>query len=241
MKNLLVKSTIVLTAVLSVNAYAALTAEQEQQLQEINALLEKNPKIIANLHQSLIQFTESKAQFLEQKKKHEEWMNDTKIHSISGNPDGDVVIYNFTDYNCPYCKKLEVGLERLLEEYDSVKVINIYVPLQQQEVEGIDTTSAAFALKVWQQDPAKFPEVNQLLFAKKGKHTKNSLETIAKKTGTEQYLVEDGVISASLFKNYDTFSDLGLGGTPAIFIGEEVIPGYMPYEQLEELVQQHMD
>ncbi len=41
-------------------------------------------------------------------------------------------------------------------------------------------------------------------------------------------------------KNYKTFVALGLRGTPAMFIGDELIPGYVPYDKLEQVIKKNM-
>jgi protein-disulfide isomerase len=220
---------------------AELTKEQQQQLADINKLLESNPEVIANLHQSLAKYVDGQALLEKAKAENHDWLYNTKDHSITGNPDGKTVLINFTDYNCPYCKKLEAGIEQLVKEYDDVKVINIIVPLQQQQVKGLDTNSAVYSLKVWQEAPESFQEVHNLLVAKNGRHTKDSLEKIAKKTNTEKLLVEDSEIQKTVMKNYRAFNELGLGGTPAIFIGDQIIPGFIPYTQLKELVAKEME
>ncbi|KFA98149.1 MULTISPECIES: DsbA family protein [Vibrio] len=240
MKKTLISMAISIAALLPTLSHAALTAEQQQQLDSIHQLLTENPEIIGDLQLSLQQYVEGQKQLENAKKQSESWLNDTTIHTVLGNTDGSTVIVNFTDYNCPYCKRLDGELTKLVANYKDLKVINIYVPLKQQVIEGLDTNSAAFAIKVWQQAPEKFVEVNRLLVAKPGIHTKDSIEAIAKKTDTTQYLTGDTKINESLVKNYKTFVALGLRGTPAMFIGDELIPGYVPYDKLEQVIKKNM-
>lgn len=239
MKKTILSLAISLTALLPTLSFAKLTSEQQQQLEAIHQLLNENPDVIADLHASLEQYVKSQKQLQQVKQQSDSWLNDTTIHSITGNPDGNTVIINFTDYNCPYCKRLDQVLTKMSGNNPELKVINIYVPLKQQVIDGLETNSAAFAIKVWQNAPEKFPEVNRLLVAKPGIHDKASLEAVAKKTGTEVFLVGDTAINESLVKNYKTFAALGLRGTPAMFIGDQVIPGFIPYDQLEAIVKQH--
>lgn len=239
MKKTILSIAMTMAALLPTISQAALTTEQQQQLEGIHKLLNENPEIIADLHSNLQQYVESQKLLTQAKQQSESWLNDTTIHSVTGNVNGNTVIINFTDYNCPYCKRLDGALSKLAGKDSDVKVINIYVPLKQQVIDGLETNSAAFAIKVWQNAPEKFPEVNRLLVAKPGLHDKASLEAIAKKTETEAYLSGDTSINESLVKNYKTFVALGLRGTPAMFIGDEVIPGFIPYEQLETVVKKH--
>jgi protein-disulfide isomerase len=37
------------------------------------------------------------------------------VAPVAGNPKGDLTIVSFFDYNCPFCKKSEPDLERLVK------------------------------------------------------------------------------------------------------------------------------
>lgn len=237
MKKLLISTLIAATFVSTWASAETLTESQEKQLLEINELLRSNPSVIESLHESLEQYVVSQAQFKNVKAQSHDWLYNTPEHSITGNPNGKTVIINFTDYNCPFCKKMEVVLAQLAEENDDLKVVNIYVPLQQQQVAGIDTNSALYALNVWKQQPEAFTQVHDLLVAKNGRHTKQSLEAVAKKTDTAALLETSDEQQMIIARNYQTFTALGLGGTPGMLIGDQVIPGYVPYEKLKEVIE----
>lgn len=237
MKKLLISTLIAATFVSTWASAETLTESQEKQLIEINELLRSNPSVIESLHESLEQYVASQAQFKNVKAQSHDWLYNNPEHSITGNPNGKTVIINFTDYNCPFCKKMEVVLAQLAEENNDLKVVNIYVPLQQQQVAGIDTNSALYALNVWKQQPEAFTQVHDLLVAKNGRHTKQSLEAVAKKTDTIDLLKTSDEQQMVIARNYQTFTALGLGGTPGMLIGDQVIPGYVPYEKLKEVIE----
>ncbi|WP_394246140.1 DsbA family protein [Vibrio profundi] len=237
MKKLLISTLIAATFVSTWASAETLTESQEKQLIEINELLRSNPSVIESLHESLEQYVASQAQFKNVKEQSHDWLYNTPEHSITGNPNGKSVIINFTDYNCPFCKKMEVVLAQLAEENNDLKVVNIYVPLQQQLVAGIDTNSALYALNVWREQPEAFIQVHDLLVAKNGRHTKQSLEAVAKKTDTIDLLKTSDEQQMIIARNYQTFTALGLGGTPGMLIGDQVIPGYVPYEKLKEVIE----
>ncbi|MDA9557938.1 DsbA family protein [Vibrio sp.] len=227
---------IALNLAYSVNAVAALTPEQDKQLDEINTLLNNNPEIIEGLHTNLQDYINQTALFEKTKLDSKEWLSDTKSHAVIGNPNGKTVVTVFTDYNCPYCKRLENELTKLIAENEDLKVIQVFVPLKQQRVDGLDTNSAVYSTKVWQEAPEKFLDVHNLLVKKNGLHSKASLEAVAKRTGTEKQLEGDSDVDAIMKKNYDTFGALGFRGTPTLMIGETTIPGYLPYDQLKAAI-----
>ena len=221
---------------MSTNAFAELSKEQTQQLEEINQFLKENPSTISGLHTSLEQYVAGQAQAKKAQAESHDWLYNNDAHSITGNPDGKSVIINFTDYNCPYCKRLEKGLAQLVSENSDIKVINVYLSFKQQQVDGLNTNAALYAMKVWQDKPEAFPEVNRLLMAKSGIHTKSSLEAVAKKTGTETELKTTQEQNQVLTTNHQTFSALGLTGTPTMMMNGNVLPGYVPYDRLKDIV-----
>ncbi|OOF10514.1 MULTISPECIES: DsbA family protein [unclassified Salinivibrio] len=213
-----------------------LSDTQQAQLDEIVSLLEDNPKLIANLNQSLQKFVEQQQTFKQNLAKRRDWF-ESKTHSWIGAENPTVTVVNFMDYNCPYCKKLEDELQKLVAAHDDVKVINIAVPLKQQTIDELGTNSAVYAMNVWLEQPEAFAQVHELLMKKRGMHDARSLEKIAKKTKTEQWLKTPEETGKAVADNYRAFVELGLRGTPAMIIGDQVAPGYLPYPQLEAMVE----
>lgn len=228
----------ILSALFSTTALAALSPQQEQQLKEINAFLKDNPETIAGLHTSLQQYLASKEQAEKAQADSQEWLYNNPAHPIMGNPESKNIIINFTDYNCPYCKRLEKALGQLVEEEKDLKVINVYVSFKQQKLDKIETNSALYAMNVWQQKPETYTEVHDLLVAKSGLHTTRSLEAVAKRTDTEELLKSTPDLDSALASNHQIFSALGLTGTPTMIINGQFLPGYMPYDKLKDVVDQ---
>ncbi|MFA0629769.1 DsbA family protein [Vibrio sp. 10N.222.49.A3] len=228
--------TLILGSLMSTSAFAELSTEQTQQLEEINQFLKENPSTISGLHTSLEQYVAGQAQAKKAQAESHDWLYNNDAHPITGNPNGKSVIVNFTDYNCPYCKRLEKGLVQLASENSDIKVINVYLSFKQQQVDGLDTNAALYAMKVWKDNPEAFPEVNRLLMAKSGSHTISSLQAVAKKTGTEAQLDTTDEQKNTLMTNHQTFSALGLTGTPTMMMNDQVLPGYVPYDRLKDIM-----
>ena len=216
---------------------ASLSQSQQENLTKIETVLTENPELIDGLLTSLNLYLDQQNRQSEMMAKYQDWIYSNPQHTSIGKADAALTIVNVTDYNCPYCKKLDPVLEQLVEEMpNDVRVVNIYVPLKQQDVKGLGTSSAEFALNVWQQNREAYEQVHQLLVKRPQMHDKNSLDRIAKHTGTESSLTRQDETRTMIDKNYQMFSELGLRGTPAMIMGTEIIPGYMPIEQLRPIV-----
>lgn len=223
-------------AISSLISLPAFAAPQDKKIAEIVEMLEGNPQVVDALHESLGMYIKQQQQFSQLLESSGKYLNDPS-HTYMGAENGEFTLINVTDFSCPYCKKLDAELEKLVSNYPQIKVINLYVPLK----EGTDSlSSAAYALNVWKNDREKFEQVNQLLVAKPGVHNMTSLMKIAQKTGTTDQLNVSDDVKKQLENNYTMFNALGLRGTPALIYGEQVIPGYLPYQQLEERLKEEL-
>ena len=226
----------VTSATQTVWAQEPLSTDQDQKLGEIVEMLKANPDLIGGLHSTLNAYINQQHAFSDLMKTSQPYMT-SEQHSFMGAKDAELTIFNVSDYSCPYCKKLDGELEKLVKAFPSLKVVNINVPIKEASSE---VNSASFALNVWQNDREKFEEVNALLIAKPGVHNAVSLAKIAKKTGTEQYLKSSDAINEQLARNYALFNGFGLRGTPGLIIGDQLIPGYRPYSNLEKLIKEQL-
>lgn len=235
----LLSTVVSLLFVVSVAASAQQAANQPQRLEQINELLKQNPEVIPSVLNSLQQYIASKKTAEQAQRDHGKWLLDNDdAHPWFGAENGSVPVIVFTDYDCPYCKRLEPHLQKLVEEFPQMKVINVLVPLRQQSVQGGNLNPANFALNVWQNQREQFAEVHELLYKKNGLHTGKSLEQIARKTGTRSQLDSPKATPTIIERNYRVFSDFQLRGTPAIMVGGQTIPGYVEYAELKQVVQQ---
>lgn len=224
---------------LTLGAYAQQpTPTQQERVQEIMELLQSNPEVIDGLYDSLLLYVAEKEAGGSLGASEQEWLIDNPAHPWLGAEQPQLTIVNFTDYNCPFCKRLESVLEQVRAEYPQVQVVNINLSLRQQRAQGLDTNSALYALQVWRAAPQKYPEVHSRLMAHRGNHTGRSLNRIAKDTSTAALLKVDDTASEAIERNQQTFRRLGFRGTPTLLVGNQVVPGFVPYERLQPIVEQ---
>ncbi len=209
-------------------------ANTQQQLSNINKILQENPEIIVSVHDSLVNYLDNQDKFEQTLSRNYNYLYRNPDHSWFGAESPELTIINFTDYSCPWCKKLDPVLEQLVEKYpEEIKVVNIYVPIKEMRNE---LNSAGFALNLWEHKPEKYAQAHEMLVAKPGVHDTKSIERIATKLDVEEYVERDQQKDSMLFKNYQLFNDLGIRGTPGMLIDGEIIAGYMPLERLELVV-----
>jgi len=69
-------------------------------------------------------------------------------------------------------------------------------------------------------------------------HNADSLRAIAERTETQAWLKDPQASKETIKKNLQTFQALGFRGTPTIMIGEQWIPGFIQYGQIEQIAKQ---
>ena len=150
----------------------------------------------------------------------------------------EITMVYFTDFNCPYCKKLEPELDKLMAEFPKLKIIIKMVPLQgQSAVEAVD-----LAQTVWLNEPAKYAKVKQTLMAVPRRLDTATIEKVATMTDSTQWLDNtDSRVAGAVSANLQLMRKLGIGGTPSMIIGDQIIAGLVPFEQLKQQVQQAME
>jgi protein-disulfide isomerase len=160
----------------------------------------------------------------------------SKVTHVAGNPNGDVSVVEFFDYNCSFCRRALPDVVKLVEEDGNVRLVLKELPIFGEESED----AARFALASDKQ--GKYFEMHQKLLSAPGKANKEKALKIAKELGldTEQLQkdAEDPSIKEALNEARELAEKLGLQGTPLYLIGDQVIPGAPDdlYDQLKAKV-----
>jgi protein-disulfide isomerase len=153
---------------------------------------------------------------------------------VVGNPNGDVTVIEFMDYNCHYCKLSMPLVLSLLDKDKSLRFVFRDFPILGPSSE----TAAKWALAANKQK--KYFEFHKLLMANKTPISDELLEKTAKSLNLDIGQVKkdiDGVeIAAQIEKNRGLASNLGLSGTPAFIIGSDVSYGALTLEEMEKKI-----
>lgn len=146
-----------------------------------------------------------------------------------------LVIVNFTDYNCPYCKQFDPMLEKIVHDYPQVQLVVKLLPFRGES----SMNSARVALTTWRQQPEKFWALHQRLMAKKGTHDDASILSAQQKTQTAD-IKADAQSTDSVKLNLILSQVLGIQGTPATIVGDQMVAGAIAYDDLEALVKEQL-
>ncbi len=153
---------------------------------------------------------------------------------VLGNPEGDVVIVEFFDYRCPYCKRAADTLFEVVRNDGNIRLVMKEYPILGPE----SLYAAQVALAAGKQ--GKYEEFHFTLMRGKGKVDEPGVLAAAESIGLDVEQLKRDMRSAdvdqALRKNYELADALDIGGTPAFVIGDTLVPGAIDRKTLLELV-----
>lgn len=154
--------------------------------------------------------------------------------TILGNPDGDITIYEFSDYNCGYCKRAFGDVMDILETDGNIRlVIKEYPILAESSVD-------AARLALHAAEAGQFENVHQKLMQWRGSITNAMLEDLATTHGITSFSINNrnsDPVMALVNRNYDLGQQLKIDGTPAFIIGGDIYPGAIGKDAITKAVE----
>ncbi len=158
-----------------------------------------------------------------------------------GNPHAKVVIQEFSDFQCPFCGRVEPTVKQIMSTYGNrVRFIwrNYPLPFHQNAM-----PCAQAAMEVYRQGGnAKFWQFHDLLFSNQQAETRADLEKYAQQIGginmTQFRAALDGSThTAEIQADQHTISQAGAQiGTPSFFINGTLVQGAQPFEAFKAAI-----
>jgi protein-disulfide isomerase len=221
------------------HAQEALTpAQQEAVDARIRAYLLANPEIVVEALEALeARRREAQAQAdVDLVAANAAALFQDGFSHVSGNPEGDVTIVEFSDYRCGYCKAAHPVVAALLAADPGIRLVTKDFPILGPE----STLAARVAMAARRLDPAAFAGLHEALMTTKGGLDEAAIFRMAAAAGFDEAALrlemEDPAIAANLRATYELARTLGLEGTPSFVIGGRIVRGFVQADQLEALV-----
>lgn len=163
---------------------------------------------------------------------------DPATSAIVGNPQGDVTIVEFMDYNCGFCKRALEDVRALAKEDPKLKVVIKDFPILGPD--SVEASRVAVAAMTQLTGPKYFDFHNKLMGVKGRINGAKALE-IAKESGADIERLKKDMDSAqtkAVIEDTVALGDrLGLTGTPAFILGDEVIFGAVGQAALKQKIE----
>jgi protein-disulfide isomerase len=213
-----------------------------EQTEAVKALIREhliaNPDILKDAFQALKvkEEAEEKAQQAAMIKELGPLLTNPEGLVTLGNPKGDVTVVEFSDYNCGYCKRVFPVLWDVIAKDGNIKLYIMEYPILGPE----SVLGARAAMAVADIDPAKYEPFHKALMAHKGKLSQDVIDDVAKGQGLDPETVKAtmsaGDVDAKIAQSFQLAQALGISGTPAFIVGDQLIPGAMGPDTLTALI-----
>lgn len=146
-----------------------------------------------------------------------------------GAADADVVLVEFYDYACGYCRAALSDIDRLLAEDKKLKVVYRDMPVLGQE------SLEAARLSIAAAQAGKFRSMHKALYAA-GRPSNATIEATRRKIGLDAKAVSNPDVDQEIARNLQFQRMLDLSGTPAWVVGNQVLVGAVGYDALKAAV-----
>ena len=153
-----------------------------------------------------------------------------------GNPDGDVTVVEFFDYNCGYCKRALADMEKVLATDPKVRFVLKELPILGPD--SLDAHRVSNAVRLIA--PEKYGELHRALLGSTGTATEESAIEVAAALG-----ISEADLRKSMAENpndqlvrdaYTLATNLGVTGTPTYIVGNEALFGAVGADAIQEKV-----
>lgn len=154
---------------------------------------------------------------------------------VLGNPDGDVTVVEFFDYNCPYCRRAMPEVQGLIDADRDVRLVYREWPILGEG--SVFAAKAALAAR----RQGKYEAFHWALMGLKERAEEASVLRVAKKVGLDirrlRRDMEAPEIQSHIDRSMQLSKALGFTGTPSFVIGDNLVPGLVKQDRLKSLVE----
>lgn len=156
---------------------------------------------------------------------------------VGGNPDGDITLVEFLDYRCGYCKRAHNEVAKLLETDGNIRLVVKELPILGEQ--SVIASRYAVATKQIAGNES-YKALHDALMEFNGDVTLPALNRLATTFGLDGAAIEAHMnsdeVTQEIAQTRDLAQKLKISGTPTFVMQDELLRGYLPYDQLEIIV-----
>ncbi len=158
---------------------------------------------------------------------------------VGGNPDGDITLVEFLDYRCGYCKRAHGEVAKLLESDGNIRLIVKEFPILGEQ----SVLASRFAVATKQIAGGEtYKGLTDALMELSGDVNLRSLRRIASTFGLDADAIEARMnspeVTAEIQSTRELAQRLQITGTPTFVLQDELLRGYLPFDEMLALVEE---
>jgi protein-disulfide isomerase len=160
---------------------------------------------------------------------------------VRGAGDAPVTIVEFSDFHCPFCRKVQPVLDQLRAKYgNQIKLVFRDFPLDNLHPQATTVSQAARCAT----EQGKFWEFHDQVFANGPDATQTTLDGFAKNAGMDVAAFNAcraaSKYNASIAASLQEGGRLGITGTPTFFVNGRILVGSQPLEEFVRVIDEEL-
>lgn len=161
----------------------------------------------------------------------------TDADHIRGNKNAKVTLIEYSDFECPFCKRHKPTLDQLLSQYDGdVRLVYRHFPLTSIHPNAQKSAEASECAG----EQGKFWEYHDILFDNAPALAPANLKSYAGQLGLNQSqfdsCLDGGKFASLVSKQASEAQRAGITGTPGTFVNDQLVRGAFPISQFQQII-----
>ena len=160
---------------------------------------------------------------------------------VLGNPQGDLTIAEYFDYQCPFCKRYHPDLMRAVEDDGNIRLL-----MKDWPIFGASSVRAT-QLALGGLGDGSYAQAHAALMATPGRLSNSDVDAalqaadLSPETLMQSYRQDRSRLDSLITRNSRQAAAFGLSGTPAFIIGTVIYPGALNGEDLANAIKAARD
>ncbi len=156
---------------------------------------------------------------------------------VKGSADAKVTIVQFSDFQCPFCSRVEPTVDQIMKTYGS----NVRVAWKNNPLRFHNNAGPAAEAAMAANDKGKFWPMHDKLFHSQQALDKDSLVKYGQELGVDvKPAIEGNRFAQSIKADQDEAAKFGARGTPAFFINGRPLSGAQPFDAFKKVIDEEL-
>lgn len=170
--------------------------------------------------------------------------------NVLGDRNSHLRLYVYSDYNCPYCARMNTETHKLAGKVDGLRIDRIEYPMDKTcnprvKGRGFHNSCQAARYALAAKEQGKYVMMSSLLFEHNDNLSEKNILRVAQKHGIDtEKLYKDAhsqKIKDELDDNIKQAVDTGINSTPSAKIGVKIYNYFLSYDELYAIVSEYKD
>jgi protein-disulfide isomerase len=163
-------------------------------------------------------------------------LGDDGFSYVGGNPEGDVVLVEFMDYRCGYCRRAFAEVEELIAADSNIRFVLKEFPILGEQ--SVMASRFAIATQIVEGDEA-YKDVHDALMTINADITLPTLTRLAEGLVLDTDAIMAEMDSAAVTERINATRELAqalqITGTPTLVMNDQMLRGYVPLAQMQQI------